>query len=149
MLNISFRLTAKKAVVGLFLLLAVFAALFLTGWEKGIDGENDAQRRTYISSLGYTVSEEEPETAEITVPQEFSDVYTQYNELQLQAGFDLKAFKGRQATRYSYFLTDYDAEQYVVANLIVCEGKVIGGDISSRRLDGFMLPLEHKDNGTT
>ena len=87
------------------------------------------------------------ETEQVVIPEDFSDVYEKYNAIQYEAGYDLKDYRSRSVVRYSYFLEDYDPKQYVVANLLVFEGKIIGGDISSRRLDGFMLPLVSKDNG--
>ena len=78
---------------------------------------------------------------EITIPTEFSDVYIKYNELQKKVGFDLLSFKGAKATVYTYKVTDYKELKNAYANLIICNGKIIGGDIFTTDLKGEMLPL--------
>ena len=147
MINISFKLSKRIALPCLVIFLGMTVMLFFAGTDKGVSGENDKERRQYIVSLGYTPSELPCETEQVVIPEDFSDVYEKYNAIQYEAGYDLKDYRSRSVVRYSYFLEDYDPKQYVVANLLVFEGKIIGGDISSRRLDGFMLPLVSKDNG--
>lgn len=115
--------------------------------RRGVSAATEQERMEYICSLGYMPSLAGAETTEISIPEEFSDVYENYNTLQKQAGFDLSNYKGCLVTRYTYCLADFPADEYVVANILVKDEKIIGGDISSRRLDGFMLPLEAKKNG--
>ena len=97
--------------------------------------------------MGYDPISSIAEEKEVVIPAEFSSVYDNYNRLQKQAGFDLEPYKGCSVMRYTYSLGDFPADEYVVINLLVTEEKIIGGDISSRRLDGFMLPLLAKQNG--
>ena len=149
MFGFSLKLDLKRT-------LAIFAALSLlcTGvvvmpgaGRRGVSAATEQERMEYICSLGYMPSLAGAETTEISIPEEFSDVYENYNTLQKQAGFDLSNYKGCLVTRYTYCLADFPADEYVVANILVKDEKIIGGDISSRRLDGFMLPLEAKKNG--
>ena len=76
----------------------------------------------------------------IKIPTEFSEIYEEYNEKQIKAGFNLKDYKGRQATLYSYPLEDFGEGVYI--SLIVCDGRIIGGDVSSVSANGFVLPLQ-------
>lgn len=150
MLAISFRLNRHRAAALSVAVIAVAAAALsvLPGWRKNtVPGATDAERRGYIESLGYTPSSDTAETDTVLIPDEFSDVYTEYNKLQTEAGFDLSKYRGRSVERYSYHITDYTDEQAVSANLLVLNGVIIGGDVSSRRLDGFMLPLTEKNGG--
>ena len=104
----------------------------------GINGSTNAERVDYMNSLGCNVEETALSSKETVIPQSFGKVYERYNSLQKKAGFDLAPFHGREACVYTYRLAD---EPNTVVNLIVANGCIIGGDISSTALDGFMLPL--------
>lgn len=137
-----------KTVVIAFILAAVGGlVILLCGGSEGIYAKDEKSRLDYICSLGYTPLKEGGETTVITIPTEFSAVYTEYNRIQLKAGFDLSKHKGCDVIRYTYMLEDFPPEDYAVVNLLILEGEIIGGDISSRRLDGFMYPLLPKQNG--
>ena len=58
--------------------------------------------------------------------------------MQIEAGFNLEKYKGKKATVYSYREKDTDR----IINLIVCNGEIIGGDISETSLNGNMKPLK-------
>jgi len=77
---------------------------------------------------------------EVRIPQHFGEVYTAYNELQRQQGYDLSRLRGQTVTHYTYRIANHPQgkEQTVVANLLVADGRIVGGDISSLALDGFM-----------
>lgn len=98
----------------------------------------------FLSENGYTVSS--PVTKEITIPEEFSDVYENYNKLQKKQNFNLEKYKGRSAVSYTFSIIGYinesgEPENNVEAHIIVCDGRIIGGDIASTRLNGFMKPI--------
>ena len=47
-------------------------------------------------------------------------------------------YKGIRAKKYTYHVKNYpDTQEDVIANLLIYNNKVIGGDISSTALDGF------------
>ena len=92
--------------------------------------------------MGYDdVSETPYEVVEFTIPSEFNDVWENYNILQKENGYDLGLYKGKKCKRYTYLIPAKNAR----ANIIVCEGKIIGGDISSITIDGIMKPLEKRN----
>ena len=103
-----------------------------------IDGSTHENRISYIKSLGYQVNEEKVTSKEIVIPEKFGDVYTRYNEIQKEAHFDLSRYTGRKATVYNYPLWD-DSR---VVNIIVVDGKIVGGDVCEIRVDGEMKPLK-------
>ena len=93
----------------------------------------------FLTSLGYEFSENF--TGKIfTIPYEFDMVYNNYNELQKEVGFDLSLYKGRECVMYTYEIHNHPFGD-CNANIIVYKGDIIGGDISSVNLDGFMTPL--------
>jgi hypothetical protein len=108
--------------------------------------ETADDRLKFISDLGWIVDEEPVEVRQIAIPQEFDDVYSNYNEIQLSQGYDLTKYAGRSAKRWTYIIRNYpdvsSDEDYVRINLLVCDGKIIGGDVCSIKLDGFMHGFE-------
>ena len=103
-----------------------------------IDGSTNALRVGYLERLGYHVNETAVSVKEITIPQDFSEVYKEYNKLQNKAGFDLYDHKGEKATVYCYELS---FDKGVNLHLIVANGIIIGGDVAEIKLDGEMKPL--------
>lgn len=108
--------------------------------QKNADTHNN--RINFINNLGYTVDENSATERQVLIPYEFSDVYSNYNSVQQQAGYNLLKHKGKNVICYSYNLED---EDFKVINLLVYEGLVIGGDVSSLNIDGEMLPLLKKE----
>jgi len=105
--------------------------------------ETNEQRLAFLRRLELSVVETPVEEQTVLIPAEFSDVYESYNRMQQSAGYDLLPYAGRQVTRYCYRIMDYkDCSDVVYADLLVCDGKIIGGDIHSISLNGFMVPLE-------
>ena len=101
--------------------------------------DNDA-RVEYLRSYGWEVEEEPEAIEEIVVPEEFNNVFTKYNEIQKQQGFDLEKQKGQRIKRYTYVVTNYpDEPEYVRANLLICKNRVVGGDICSLKVQGGFL----------
>ncbi len=87
---------------------------------------------------------------DVMIPTEFNDVYTQYNEMQKQQGFNLEAYRGECAKRIAYEVTNYPGqEENVRANVLVYDGKVIGGDICSIESDGFIQGFERAEEQDT
>lgn len=83
------------------------------------------------------------EMAEVDLPAEGEAVYKEYNALQLENGYDLKGFGGRRVTRYTYEIKNHPRAQgrQVLANILINEDKIIGGDIMVTAIDGFMHGL--------
>ncbi len=91
-----------------------------------------------LANMGYSPLASPSETAEVVIPTVWGAVYANYNELQKKGGFDLAPYKGKRCIRYTYEIPDL----YARGNILVYEGKIIGGDVCSITLDGIMLPLE-------
>ncbi|MBE7033550.1 MAG: DUF4830 domain-containing protein [Ruminococcaceae bacterium] len=92
-----------------------------------------------VRQMGYDdVSEKPLEVEWVTIPVEFNNVWNNYNILQKESGYDLSLYRGKKCKRYTYLIPSMNAR----ANLLVFEGKIIGGDISSITLDGIMIPIK-------
>ena len=93
---------------------------------------------TIAEKMGYTDVEKTPyEVVKFTIPEKFTPVYERYNSLLEQNGYSLVPYKGKECTRYTYLIPSVNAR----ANIIVYDGKVIGGDISGITIDGVMIPI--------
>lgn len=120
---------------------------FYTAGKSSFDASTNADRIRFISSLNLKAKGECIAQKEVQIPDVFSDVYQNYNNLQLSADFDLNAYKGCKVTMFTYALDDYNPfSQETVVNLLVYNGRIIGGDISAVSINGFMLPLKRKEN---
>lgn len=155
-----FVLSVKKTQIKRVLIIsAVVAAalallLFLYGDKesspaaKSGDGivlraANEEERQFFISQFGWQTTGEPVEVTEVFIPEEFDEVYTRYNETQKKDnGLDLSKYKGKRVKRWTYAVTNYpgyeNSEDCVRINLLVYSGLVVGGDVCSTELDGFM-----------
>lgn len=95
-------------------------------------------RISFLERFGWEVEEEPLEIIEVTVPDRFDSVYESYNQMQLSEGLDLRKVAGKQIKRYTYVVTNALYDGTVLANLLIWQNKVVGGDIRSARIDGFI-----------
>jgi len=148
----SFRMSKRELVIiGIGLaafIITVFLLLSPSGsketsalTESGytLEADGSSQRLEFLAQFGWQCEPEPLTVKEVIIPAKFNDVYTQYNDLQKQQGFDLQQYSGRRVKLWTYRVINYPGGiSDVVANLLVLDGSVIGGDISSSLLDGFM-----------
>ncbi|HCC34932.1 MAG TPA: DUF4830 domain-containing protein [Ruminococcaceae bacterium] len=147
---LSFQLTRRKIVIAaaaVVLLIAVISSSIIIGasqlsGEKGFSAATDEQRRAFLARFGWEVESTPLMQNTVIIPSEFDEVYSPYNEMQLEQGFDLTPYKGQTVSRYCYAVLNYPGADPVMANLLVFEGKIIGGDIDSPALGGFMHGFE-------
>lgn len=144
-----------KTIFGLILIAAGIIVIAITFFSNhaalsrpaanDVSLETDVQREEYLTSLGWEFNTP-CEEKEVQIPQEFNDTYTDYNEIQKTQGFDLEKYKGQTVTVYTYNITNYagyENRNCVYANLLVCGGVLIGGDVCSTSVsDGFIEALQ-------
>lgn len=139
----------KMAV--LVLCIAVVAVAFFVVSKQGVKAAKEAQmnvraataeeRIAYLSQFGWSVEDDPIEVSEVIIPETFDDTYTQYNELQKAQDFDLTVYAGKRVKRWIYRVTNYpgfENRDCIQATLLVFDGQIIGGDICSTEIDGFM-----------
>ena len=98
----------------------------------------------YLAELGWSV-EGEPVRDQVALPEAFDGQYEDFLRLQEAGGFDLRPLAGSVVTRYTFTLTNYPTgEAGILADVMVLEGRIVGGDIRSPALDGFMEPLRQR-----
>ena len=130
-----------KNLLLLVVFFAVAAFLFtdtVATLLKGATPLDDEKLRRILLEKGIAVSGEDPEISNIRIPEEFDNVYLQYNDLQKAAGYSIEDYKGENAVLFTYRLSDSVSGS---VNVIVYKNRIIGGDISVDTYGTDMLPL--------
>ena len=149
-MKLNTKLSTKYAV-----LLLIAIAILLTGLvllagafyrteafgKNGFVDDNES-RLAYLADHGWECEETPIAEEEVLLPAEFDETLERYNLLQRQQGFDLSDYAGLYVMQYRYHVTNYPGNNDVEATLYLYENTVIGGDIHSVALDGFMHSLK-------
>lgn len=117
--------------------------------KPSLDASTEEERLAFLGGFGWQADKGSEEVTEVIIPEEFDEVYLSYNELQKQQGFDLQDYAGKRVKRWTYTVTNYpgyENKPCIRANILVLDGKVIGGDICSVELDGFMHAFDMNKN---
>lgn len=141
----------KKMFIGLAaLLLIVTAAIVLTklhnskpiasaaGIKYSLSAATNEERVAFLGQFGWKVTAEPVEIKEVLIPAKFDDVYINYNNIQKEQGLDLAPYAGKTCKQWIYAVTNYPQVPEVRATLLVYGDRVVGGDLSTAALDGFM-----------
>ena len=107
--------------------------------------KNEGDVANFLAQFGWSVDASSVEKQEVTLPDEFDKVFAGYNEIQRAQGLDLSKYKKKKITRYTFEVTNYNGyEGKVLANVLIYRNKVIGGDICSSDVSGFVHGFEAK-----
>ena len=99
-------------------------------------------RVALIRGYGWEVEEEPIDEKTVTIPVEFDSIMESYNDIQRQQGFDLSKYRNREMTRYTYRITNYpDYSGTVICNILIYKNRVVGADICSSDVNGFISGL--------
>lgn len=141
------KLGRKTAIC---IVLVIAAVLCLMVVIRGID-RNAARGKVsdidsaaeYLLALGWEVDKGSCQMQETALPEYFDSTFAAYNKLQIEQGFDLEKFSGKAIIVYTFRVTNYpNTDGDVLACLMTCKNRVIGGDIHSAELGGFMHALQ-------
>ena len=140
-------LTRKKAILLILLIAAVLTGLILG--RSGKTGKSDCSmlegRLRFLSQYGWEVDPESEEHKSVIIPDSLAGIIDNYNDMQLEQGFDLRKHLGVRCEQYSYTVKNYPgSEQRALATLYVQGRQVIAGDVHSTALNGFMQGLKLK-----
>lgn len=112
---------------------------------KGVKTAED--RVTYLEGCGWLVNPQPIAVEELMIPKEFDDTYQDYLKLQSDQGFDLTKYCGKRVKRYAYEIKNYPTgESGVQAGLLIYKNTVIGGEVLSSQLNGFIHGLTLPEN---
>lgn len=143
------KVKKPSPIAVVIILVAVLALIAMWVFDIGGKGIGDkyklptnTERSQFLNDLGWKISDKEVNCKVVKIPSTFNKVYTVYNKLQKEQGFDLSNYKGKTVEIYTYEVYNYpEKPNNIVAHLIVCDGTLIGGDVCCTELDGFMQGL--------
>jgi hypothetical protein len=134
--------------------LIAFVPTYTTGdsQQVGVDAsynfekiKTNDDRINFLKQFGWEVEAEPVKEQQVVIPGEFDKIFSAYNEIQRTQGLDLSAFKKKAVMRYTYVVKNYpnyDGEVYV--NILIYRNIVIGGDVCSADINGFVHGFERK-----
>ena len=109
-------------------------------YEKVKTAEDAAK---FLSQFGWEVNTDDVEEVDVTLPSAFDKILTAYNELQMRQGLNLTKYKNKPVVRYTFTVKNYPgAEGPVLANVLVYRNRVIGGDLCSAEMSGFVTGFD-------
>jgi hypothetical protein len=104
--------------------------------------ESPAEIAVYLNSFGWEVEPEPVTVKNVQIPARFTDAYERYNALQRRQGFDLSRYRADIVESYTFRVLNHPAAGDVFANVLVFRGRIIGGDICSFAINGFMTGFD-------
>lgn len=111
--------------------------------EETVPAATDEARVAYLEGLGWEVDPTPIETLSFSLPNPLNAAYEEYNQLQLEQGFDLTPYAGMQVNRYSYTIRNYPGyPEQIQADLYLCGDIIIAGDILYYGDQGFVSTLQ-------
>lgn len=157
----SIKAGRKKIFIGLAAILLVITAVMVVaklfhsepvasseGKTYTLSAESNDQRVAFLKQFGWQVNTEPLEMKDVTIPAQFDDVYIQYNNIQKEQGLDLSPYAGKTCRQWVYAVTNYPQATDVRATILVYDNKVVGGDLSTVQLDGFMTGFSGEKNSS-
>ena len=148
MLIMTTKVDKRKLLIALAAVLAAIAGLLLLGRDDAQPTANltaadtNDQRVKFLTNLGWEVTASPAEATEVRIPREADEVFSRYNELQKNQGYDLTKYAGKKVMRYVYQINNFpDAKEPVYATLLVYKDRIIGGDITDTTPGGRVQGL--------
>ena len=105
---------------------------------------NDA-RVEFLKGFGWQVTSSPVESSQVRIPEENTEVFDRYNQLQKSQGYDLSNYAGKNAMRFVYKVNNFPgATEPVYATVLIHRNQVIGGDVTDTaaggKVQGFKMP---------
>ena len=141
---------AALVIIGIILLLGAGGRSGSGAPASGKQGDTvktEKARAAYLEQCGWKVETPALKEETVLIPKSFSNVFETYNDLQKQQGFDLSRYAGCEVKLYTYKVLDSNLGDNVLASLYVSDGRVVGGDVHSTALDGFMCGPRQEKQG--
>ena len=151
-------MTAKVDMKKILLIIAAVAALVLalilllgespqdsTTTAVTVSPSSNDGRVQFLKDFGWDVTTSPTQTGQVKIPDQTTEVFERYNNLQKSQGYDLSSYAGKNVMRYVYQVNNYPGTtQPVYATLLVYKDEVIGGDVTDTaaggKIRGFKKP---------
>ena len=156
----SVRSSKIKATALILLVIAAAVVLFFLSKNEqpaandggiSLKAGTQEERVAFLSQFGWKINEDPVEVAEVVIPAEFDETYEKYNALQKMQDLDLSIYAGERVKQYTFTILNYpghESDDAVRANLLIFNGMVVGGDVSSIEQNGFMQTFDYPEPET-
>ncbi len=143
----SLKLTKKRAAAMLLLLgICLAAAVVLCSSPRSLlstgdmlDASQPKGRVKYLASYGWEIDPESEEERTVLLPKDLKGAVGEYADMQTGQGYDFAAYAGLECRQFTYAVTNYGGCTGTVYAVLYVKGtRVIGGDIHSAEINGFM-----------
>lgn len=139
---------AAAIVLALILLLGEQAPSTTTTAVTSVPSGNDG-RVQFLKDFGWEVTTSPAQSGSVRIPEETTEVFDRYNNLQKSQGYDLSSYAGKNVMRYVYEVSNYPGStQPVYATLLVYKDKVIGGDVTDTAANGQIRGFKKPEQTT-
>jgi hypothetical protein len=154
MMFMTARVDLKKILMALAIVAGIIAgALWLLGGDEDTataapSVSTNEGRVEFLKSFGWEAAQSPVESSQVRIPEQISEVYDRYNQLQKSQGYDLTNYAGKTAMRFVYKVNNYPgATEPVYATLLVYKNQIIGGDVTDTAANGvvrgFKMPKQN------
>ena len=95
----------------------------------------------FIEQNGWVIDYSSLRTSIKKIPDNFDIVYSDYNELQREQGFDLRALRGKSVCQYTYNVLNfpgYEENDDIFVNVLMYDGIICAADIYCTSINGFI-----------
>ncbi|MDD7386855.1 MAG: DUF4830 domain-containing protein [Candidatus Faecousia sp.] len=160
MMIMTAKVNLKKIALILGAIAAVIVGLILLLGGRGeakttsaAVSNNDA-RVKFLTDLGWEVTTSPAESSQVRIPENATEVFDRYNQLQKSQGYDLTQYAGKSVMRYVYKINNFPgATEPVYATLLVYKNQIIGGDVTNTAAGGkvqsFKMPAANSPTTPT
>lgn len=160
MMIMTAKVNLKKNALILGAIAAVIVGLILLLGGRGeaqttsaAVSNNDA-RVKFLTDLGWEVTTSPAESSQVRIPENATEVFDRYNQLQKSQGYDLTQYAGKSVMRYVYKINNFPgATEPVYATLLVYKNQIIGGDVTNTAAGGkvqsFKMPAANSPTTPT
>ena len=153
-------MTAKVDMKKIALILAAIAAgiiglILLFGGDEtqttsAPSVSNNDARVQFLKDFGWEVTSSPAESSQVRIPENTTEVFDRYNQLQKSQGYDLSNYAGKNVMRFVYKVNNYPgATEPVYATVLVHKNQVIGGDVTNTAPDGKVQGFRMPQSGTS
>lgn len=157
MMVMTAKVDKKKVLLVIVAIAALILSVVLLVGEGNTDttptasasvGSNDG-RVQFLEDFGWDVTTSPAETTQVRIPEETTEVFDRYNDLQKSQGYDLSQYAGKNVMRYVYEVNNYPgASEPVYATVLIYKNEIIGGDVTDTAAKGQIRGFKMPENTT-
>ena len=156
MMVLTAKVDFKKIMLALTAVAALILALILllggsdTTQTAGPAPSANDGRVKFLQDFGWDVTVSPTESGRVRIPEQSSEAFDRYNNLQKGQGYDLSKYAGKTVMRYVYQINNYPgATEPVYATLLVYKNQIIGGDVTDTAARGHIRGFKMPESGAS